>query len=130
MTRGAASLALLVTFCPVPPAADWPAFRGPHGSGVSGEKGLPVKWSATDNVAWKAPVPGEGWSSPVVVGNRVYVTTATDGGRSGRVLAFGADTGRPLWDKEACKVTVKHAHKRNSQATPTPAADGDRVYAA
>jgi outer membrane protein assembly factor BamB len=60
----------------------------------------------------------------------VFLTTAADGGKSGRVLAFAADTGKPLWDKEACKVAVKMAHNRNSQATPTPAADADRVYAA
>lgn len=111
-------------------AADWTGFRGSDGRGVSDEKGLPVEWSDKKNVAWKADVPGEGWSSPVVVGNRVYVTTATDERKSGRVLAFAADTGKPLWDKEACRVAVKNAHKRNSQATPTPAADGERVYAA
>jgi outer membrane protein assembly factor BamB len=119
-------LVVLVVPCS---AADWPAFRG-DGRGVSNETGLPLKWSATENVVWKATVPGEGWSSPVVVGNRVYLTTATDGKKSGRVLAFAADTGKPLWDKEAQKITVKNAHQRNSQATPTPAADADRVYAA
>lgn len=111
-------------------AADWAGFRGSDGRGISGEKGLPTEWTDKTNVAWKADVPGDGWSSPVVVGNRVYVTTATDKGASGRVLAFAADTGKPLWDKEACKVSVKNAHKRNSQATPTPAADADRVYVA
>jgi outer membrane protein assembly factor BamB len=110
-------------------AADWPAFRG-DGRGISDEKDLPLKWSATEGVAWKVAVPGEGWSSPVVMGNRVYVTTATDGGKSGRVLAFAADTGKPLWDQEVRKIDVKNAHKRNSQATPTPAADAERVYAA
>ncbi|MBA4067607.1 MAG: serine/threonine protein kinase [Isosphaera sp.] len=111
-------------------AADWPGFRGPTGQGVADGKDLPLKWSATEGVAWKAAVPGEGWSSPVVVGNRVYLTTATDGGKTGRVLALAADTGKPVWDKEVCKIAVKKAHARNSQATPTPVADADRVYAA
>ncbi|MFO0844987.1 MAG: PQQ-binding-like beta-propeller repeat protein [Gemmataceae bacterium] len=120
---------LILALAGATPAADWPGFRG-DGSGVSGDRGLPLRWSAADNVAWKAPVPGEGWSSPVVAGNRVYLTTATDGGKSGRVLAFAADTGKLLWDREACRIEVKHAHKRTSQAAPTPASDADRVYAA
>jgi outer membrane protein assembly factor BamB len=122
------SLALAL---PVPLfAGDWPGFRGPAGQGVSTETNLPLKWSPTENVAWKVPVPGDGWSSPVVVGNRVYLTTATDGGKSCRVLAFAADTGKPLWDKEVCRQVVKRLERRNSPATPTPAADGERVYAA
>jgi outer membrane protein assembly factor BamB len=130
MTRCLLSSSLALTLALTLSAADWPGFRGPTGQGVAEDKGLPLKWSATEGVAWKAEVPGEGWSSPAVVGNRVFVTTATDGGKTGRVLAFAADTGKPLWDKEVCKITVKMAHKRNSQATPTPAADADRVYAA
>ena len=63
-------------------AADWPAFRGPRGTGISGEKGLPLKWSATENVAWKAAVPGEGWSSPILVGGRVYVGSQSSAGET------------------------------------------------
>src|SRR5262249_11303107 len=90
----------------------------------------PTKWSATENVAWKTEIPGTGWSSPVIVGNRVFLTTATDGGKVGRVLAFAADTGKPLWESEPFKIVVKMAHQRNSQATATPAADQNRVYTA
>ena len=66
-------------------AENWPQFRGPTGQGVSSEKDLPLKWSVTENVAWKTELPGESWSSPVVWGERVFVTTATDGGESCRV---------------------------------------------
>ncbi|MBX9628462.1 MAG: PQQ-binding-like beta-propeller repeat protein [Gemmataceae bacterium] len=129
MTRFLLS-AVALTLALTPCKADWPQFRGPTGQGLSDEAGLPTKWSAKENVAWKVPVPGNGWSSPAVVGDRVYLTTATDGGKSCRVLAFAADTGKPLWDKEVVRQVVKRIEGRNSPATPTPAADKDRVYVA
>ena len=55
-------------------AENWPRFRGPTGQGVSSETGLPTHWSADENIAWKTAIPGEGWSSPVVFGDRVFVT--------------------------------------------------------
>jgi hypothetical protein len=67
----AVSLPLLA---PLAVPADWPQFRGPNGSGVSTEKGIPVEWSATKNIAWKAKLPGPGSSSPIVFGDQVYVT--------------------------------------------------------
>src|SRR5262245_24871879 len=56
-------------------AEDWPAWRGPRGDGTSSEKNLPLRWSANDNIAWKTPIPGTGHSSPIVVGDRVFVTS-------------------------------------------------------
>jgi len=58
-------------------AADWPQFRGPGGSGVSADTGLPATWSAAANIAWKSPLPGPGTSSPIVVGNRIFLTCYT-----------------------------------------------------
>jgi outer membrane protein assembly factor BamB len=110
-------------------AENWPGFRGPTGQGLSTETGLPLKWSATENVRWKVPVPGEGWSSPVVWGDHVFVTAATDGGRSCRVLAFDRATGRVLWDREVFTQETKRKERRNTYATPTPCTDGKRVYA-
>jgi len=74
-------------------AADWPQWRGPHGTGVSPEKNLPVRWSATDNVAWKAPIAGLGVSTPIVVGARAFVTSQIGSGarRQGPRLVQGAD---------------------------------------
>ena len=57
--------------------ADWPQFRGPNGSGVSAEKGLPGTWSAKENVAWKVELPGPGTSSPVFIGDRIFITCYT-----------------------------------------------------
>jgi outer membrane protein assembly factor BamB len=110
-------------------AEDWPLFRGPTGQGVSSETDVPLHWSATENVAWKVEVPGAGWSSPVVAGDRVYLTTATDGGAACRVLAFDRATGRAVWDKEVFRQTIGRLERKNSPASPTPAADGERVYA-
>ena len=108
---------------------DWPRFRGPTGQGVTSEKDLPLTWSPTDRVAWKVPVPGEGWSSPIVFGDRVYLTTATDGGQSARVIAVDAATGKPLWDTEVFRQETTRKESRNSYATPTPVTDGKRVWA-
>jgi outer membrane protein assembly factor BamB len=130
MLRACLCALLIPILAPALPAADWPGFRGPNRQGVSDEAKLPLKWSASENVAWKVAVPGEGWSSPAVVGGRVYVTTATDGGKSCHVLAFAVDTGKLLWDREVCRQVVKRIQRRNSPATPTPAVDGDRVYVA
>lgn len=74
-------------------AADWPQWRGPHGTGVSDEKNLPERWSATENVAWKVDLGGVGVSSPIVSGSRVFVTSQIGVGvsRRGPRLAQGAD---------------------------------------
>ena len=110
-------------------AQDWPRFRGPTGQGVTSEKDLPLTWSPTEHVAWKVPVPGEGWSSPIVFGDRVYLTTATDGGQSARVVAIDAATGKQLWDTEVFRQETTRKEGRNSYATPTPVTDGKRVWA-
>jgi outer membrane protein assembly factor BamB len=109
---------------------NWPCFRGPTRQGVSDETGLPLRWSATENVAWKTALPGEGWSSPIVWGSRVFVTTATENGVSCRVLCLDRDSGQVLWNREVLRQdTTGHKEGRNTYATPTPATDGRLVYA-
>ena len=110
-------------------AENWPQFRGPTGQSQSSKKSLPLKWSATENVAWKTELPGQSWSSPIVWGERVFVTTATDGGESCRVLLLDRKSGKILWDKEVFKQVPRRKQARNTDATPTPATDGERVYA-
>lgn len=122
-------LLLLLVLSPSTCAENWPQFRGPGGQGRSAERGLPLRWSPTENVAWKTPVPGQGWSSPVVWGDRVLVTTATDEGQSCRVLALDRATGAIRWDREVFRQVPGRKEGRNSHATPTPATDGERVYA-
>jgi outer membrane protein assembly factor BamB len=110
-------------------AQNWPQFRGSNTQGRSAEKGLPLKWSGAENVAWKTELPGESWSSPIVWGNRIFVTTATDSGVSCRVIALDRKTGAILWNKEVFQQTIRRKEGRNTYATPTPATDGELVYA-
>ena len=75
------SLALLIfsLLTTATSAANWPQWRGPDGSGISNEKNLPATWTPTKNVKWKTPIDGRGHSSPIVWGNRIFVTTAVEG---------------------------------------------------
>ena len=110
---------------------DWPEFRGPGGQGHSVERGLPLEWGEGKNVAWKTPVPGLGWSSPVVAGGRVWITTAVEQrGISLRALAFEAASGREVVNVEIFKIPAsrREINPKNSWASPTPVIDGDRVY--
>jgi outer membrane protein assembly factor BamB len=110
-------------------AENWPAFRGPTGQGISTETKLPISWSTTENIAWKSPIPGAACSSPIVWGERVFVTTATDGGESCRVLALARTDGRILWDVEVFRQKKTFKQEQNSYATPTPVTDGKYVFA-
>jgi len=112
-------------------AQDWPEFRGPGGQGQSSERNLPVEWAETRNVAWKTPLPGLGWSSPVVSGGKVWITTAVEQrGMSLRLMAFDAATGREALDVEVFHLTGarRDINPKNSWASPTPIVEGDRVY--
>ena len=111
-------------------ASDWPEFRGPDGQGHSAESGLPAEWSEDRNVEWKTPVPGRGWSTPVVVDGRIWLTTGTaDGGGVLRLLAFDADTGAETLNVEVFRIEDENSpNPKNSLASPTPIVDGDRVY--
>jgi outer membrane protein assembly factor BamB len=110
---------------------DWPAFRGPDGQGHSAETGLPLEWSETKNIAWKTAVPGLGWSSPVVAGGKVWLTTAVEQrGISLRLLAFDVATGKEAVNVEVFKIAVlqNEINPKNSWASPTPIIENDRVY--
>jgi outer membrane protein assembly factor BamB len=115
---------------------DWPEFRGPTGQGHSSARNLPLEWSASNNVAWKQPIPGRGWSSPVVAGGRIVLTTAiTDeatGGLSLRALALEARSGKLLWNTEVFAVEggpgAGRKHNKNTYASPTPLLDGRRIF--
>lgn len=109
----------------------WPQFGGPNQDFSAPDADPPVTWSDTENVAWQAPVPGAGWSSPVVADGKVWVTTGTNEGRSLRALSFDLATGKALQDVELLSLEQPEPiHKENSPATPTPVLDGGRLYAA
>ena len=121
------TILLAATFAP---AENWPRFRGPTGQGHCSESNLPTKWSPTENIAWETPIPGQGWSSPIVWDNKIFLTTATDGGISCRILCLDAKTGQILFNKEVFQQQLKRKENKNSFATPTPCTDGQLVYAA
>ena len=77
--------------------ADWPSWRGPQHDGTCAETGLPMKWSDTENVAWKVELPAPGNSTPIIHGDQVILTQATGEGRQRFTMAFNRKTGRPLW---------------------------------
>ena len=138
--------------------ANWPQWRGPEGSGISAERGLPEDWAENKNVRWKTPLPGKGHSSPIVWGKRVFVTTAIEGPvvpgakaaqhkingqewkhpdsvgadrkHTFKVIALDRDTGRVVWEQTAWEGTpYDDRHRKSSYAASTPATDGQRVYA-
>jgi len=111
------------------PLSDWPQFRGPTGQGHSDEQGLPLTWSETKNVRWKVAIPGRGWSSPVVQADRIWLTTATDEGKSLRALSIDRNSGAILQNVEIFRLkSPKLTNSKNSFASPTPVVDGERVY--
>ena len=112
-------------------AADtnWPQFRGPDGQGHSDATAVPLRWSAAEGVVWKTPVHGRGWSSPVVWGNQIWLTTATEDGKELFALCADAATGHILHDLKLFEVAEpQHIHTFNSYASPTPAIEAGRVY--
>lgn len=109
--------------------AQWPQFRGPDGTGVSKNTGLPIAWSETQNVRWKTAIHGRAWSSPVVLGNQVWVSTATPDGKQLSALALAKDTGKILFDLKLFDVAVpQFAHAFNTYASPTPVIEPGRIY--
>jgi outer membrane protein assembly factor BamB len=109
---------------------DWSQFRGPFGSGhVPGGQALPVEWSEEKNVAWKVALPGRAWSSPVVFGDKIWLTTADPKGHKLTGLCVDANSGKIIFEKQLFSVAdPQFAHKFNSYASPTPIVEKNRVY--
>ena len=139
-------------------AANWPQWRGPSGSGISSEKNLPTVWNPKQNIKWKTPIAGRGHSSPIVWGNRIFLTTAIEGPEvpgakavkhtmgdqeflhpdsvgadrkhTFKVICLDSDTGKVLWEQTAFDGTpYDNRHRKSSFASATPATDGKLVYA-
>jgi outer membrane protein assembly factor BamB len=110
-------------------AENWPAWRGPTGMGISTETGLPVRWSAKENVRWKTPLKGAGASSPVVWGDHIFLTTS-DGRLNDRlhVYCYHRADGRELWHTRLFGSAPTDLYPPGGMAVPTPATDGKRVY--
>jgi outer membrane protein assembly factor BamB len=108
---------------------NWPEFRGPNGDGRSDAVGLPVRWSETDNVRWKVAIHDKGWSSPVIWGNQIWLTTATVDGKKLFVLCVDRDTGKIIYDIPLFEIAKPgYCIPTNSYASPTPVVEAARVY--
>lgn len=130
MSRISNTLVALLLAASFAAAGDWPNFRGPNGSGASDEKNLPVKWTATENIRWKAELPGRGVGGPVVASGRVY-TTAASGFEEKRLhlLCFDIANGKQLWHRQLAATGNTLCHPKTSMSAPTPATDGQHVFA-
>ena len=116
-------------------AADWPGFRGPFGNGVSAEKDFPLTWGPKENLAWKVPLPGPGTSSPIICGERVFVTCFTGTMASElvrHVLCFDRQTGHKHWQRDFPAPLPENDYKRqvlqHGLTTSTPVTDGQRLF--
>ncbi len=119
---------LLVAGLQAAGAENWPGFRGPRGDGTSAEKGLPVKWSATENVAWKVEIPGRGHASPAIWKDRIFLVSALEETGERILLCLDRRTGKTLWQRSVLKAPLEPIHSLNSYASSTPLTDGERVY--
>ncbi len=133
LTRCCFLLVLLV--CRGASCEDWPQFGGSGAKGISSEKGIPVSWSGKKNVAWKFRLPGSGWSSPVVVDGKVYLSAAVVRAKGSKetpalvALSVDCKSGKLLWQTELfAKARSSRRHQKNSHASPTPLVDGGKLY--
>jgi len=109
-------------------AENWPGWRGPSGDGVSAGKGIPTKWSSTENIAWKIAVPGEGHSSPIVWGDKVFLTSSLTEKNKRILLCIDRLSGQTVWKRDVVQSPPETVHRLNSRASGTPATDGKQVY--
>lgn len=152
------SAGVLLTIAAAAGPHDWPGWRGPNANGLSEDKGFPLSWNATSNIAWKVEVQGRGHSSPVIWGDRLFITTDIEGGKvpdaaavkhklegqpfvhpeaagadrkhTLKVLCYDTGTGKLLWDRVAYEgPAFDDVAKFNTYASPTVVTDGKYVYA-
>jgi outer membrane protein assembly factor BamB len=151
-------IALVLIICALTLVDNWPQWRGPRGQGVSDEKNLPLEWGPTKNIKWKTPVPGRGHSSPIVWGNRLFLTTSIEGpeipgaaavkhvinnqvvklpdtvgaerSHTLKLICIDTDAGKVLWERTVHEGRMyDDRQKTNTYASSTPATDGRYVYA-
>jgi outer membrane protein assembly factor BamB len=108
-------------------AADWPRFRGPNGSGISNDRGVPVEIGESTNLLWKVEIPGLGNSSPIVSRQRIFLQTATEDGSQRLLLCLNLADGKQIWSQSTSGGTA-HTHDKNTLASGTAATDDTRVY--
>ncbi len=126
MIVGKAAAALVVAFAA---QGEWPQFRGPRGDGHSDARGIPREWSESKNIRWKVPVHGRGWSSPVIWGRQIWMTTATPEGKELFAVCVDRETGKIVHDVNVFDVeNPPYINPMNSYASPTPVVEEGRLY--
>ena len=123
-------LLLALVLSTLPLHAQWPQFRGPDGTGnAPSRRSCRSTWGEDKNVRWKTAVHGRAWSSPVILGNQIWMTTATEDGRELFAVALDRDSGKIVFDLKLFEVaTPQYAHPFNTYASPTPVIEPGRVY--
>jgi outer membrane protein assembly factor BamB len=110
-------------------ASNWPAWRGPEGTGVAQEKNLPLHWGTNENVRWRTPLPERGNSTPIVWRNQVFVTQPIEAGKRRALMCFDRATGKLLWQQGTRVSENESTHDTNPQGSSSPVTDGERVVA-
>src|SRR5690349_23386161 len=129
MYRIAAFTLILTVFPNLASAENWPTWRGPRENGISEERNLPVEWSPIKNVRWKVALPEAGNSTPIVWGDRVFLTQSLDKGKRRAVLCFARADGKQLWQSDVPCSVVEKSYGENPPCSSSPVTDGEAVYA-
>src|SRR5262245_23930159 len=120
---------LLISAACVHAGDNWPQFRGPAGDGVAEHSTVPTRWSETENIRWKVAIHDKGWSSPVVWGNRLWLTTARADGKEFFAVGIDRASGKILHDvKVFADSRPAYSHPYNSYSSPTPVIEEGRLY--
>lgn len=112
------------------PTGDWPGWRGPSSDNVNRSASAPLNWSSSDNIAWQTPIPGRGHSSPCIQNGRIYLSTSDDQKQTISLLCLDQTTGMQVWQTELHRGGFMPIHPKNTQASSSPACDGQHVYLA
>lgn len=110
-------------------AANWPTWRGPENNGVSRETTFPTTWSKSSNILWQVPLPGPGNSTPIVWGNKIFLTCAFEKGAKRGLICFDRNDGKILWQADVPYATKEPTHETNPYCSSSPITDGERVIA-
>src|SRR5829696_771302 len=124
LKKAALTLALLGTAVAVPTAENWPQWRGPALNGISAEKNLPLRWSKTENVAWKLPMPDWSGSTPIVWGDRIFLSVAE--GRNLSLWCVDRTRGAVLWKRPLGGGNTRM--QKQNMSSPSPVTDGRDVW--
>ena len=123
----AAAIAFSLSLATSLHAANWPAWRGPDGLGITSEQNIPTRWSATENVRWKISLPDRGNSTPAVWGDKVFVTQAIEKDHLRSLMCFSREDGKLLWQKSITYTAKEESHEENPHCSASPVTEGERV---